>query len=186
MRGRLRAATRALAICVGGFLAACSARGGIDRRCDMLEWAADQRGVDSTWSSGAIADSALRAAGVGRMVILLSYRDGSASMARQEINTRLRPAGALHWSFVATSGASADGSVVTAVADARAGEYEWRQSCMGCWPASGRHTFVAGRMDTLRLRVGRARSVCDPPRRSSGARFSAEEVSPDPERGGIG
>jgi len=142
-----------LVVLVGG---SCRPRPAIDLRCDQLEWVGRERGADVSLIAGASVDSAIRAAGVGRLVAIARTRADSAPLA-EAVSVGMRSTGVPEWSYSSTSSVHPTPVGI----EQRAGEYEWRTRCLHCWTATGRHKIVAGHTDTLMLFLGQARVACD-------------------------
>lgn len=133
----------------------------IDLRCDTFEWEAGERSAFGVVRLGSVADTALRRARRGRLVVRFHWKLDSSLITAQR-GLIATPAGAR----------AAQGRVATDVAergnpeflalDLESGEHQVRTRCLTCWPHRFSHRIRRGFIDTVAAYHGRATRQCDP------------------------
>lgn len=149
-----------LIVTVLALSASCRRARDVDLACDQLVTADAERGTDIEWDAGYTTRPADQAKGTGRLIVQAFERSTRKPSAKPELAFGVRAVGASQWAYSNPGAGASVAGVPTIVVEAPAGAHEFRSRCLGCWPAEGRHTFVAGRTDTLRVYLGQATPGC--------------------------
>lgn len=132
----------------------------LDLRCDTGAWPVGQNQT-TVARGGSSFDSTLAAHDLGRVVFHVARLTDGRPIRDVPVSVSWRPEGATYTSVVGSNGDPYDTTRTLSIIDAHPGIVHWRSRCPSCWPGVGTDSVRRGQVDTLFLRVGIARDVCD-------------------------
>jgi len=133
-------------------LSACQAHPPrLDLGCDRLVFEPGSELWEATLRRGHALDSALAAAGRGRLVVRAFSRNDS-TLIRQPLRVTLEGG--------ATPASTVSGVSGVAAVELEVGLYSVTTRCIGCPRTAVSHAITPGQVDTLGLYLGQARTPC--------------------------